>query len=161
MTEFEYYKLGIELLKILASVITFVLTIRWSLTKFLKEKKWEKKSEAYARIIEALHHMKHVIKNLIKSIEKGKSLDSFLDKEADRYKRARAELDKYFDIGKFYISDESLQELNKYFELSEEHGKAQEAGESTADILNDELKALSMCLENIKSRSIKELGTLS
>jgi ABC-type uncharacterized transport system YnjBCD permease subunit len=69
------------LLSFLASmviaVVTARLTVRLALRRFYAEKSWERKSAAYASIIEALHHVKNHADTILAFLSRGRDLPEY------------------------------------------------------------------------------------
>jgi len=143
----------------LAAVLTAYFTVTWSLKRFLKEKKWEKKSEAYSRIMEALHHMKRIqLLYLDDELERKKIDKEKLAEINFHFQQARSELEKYIDIGLYYISDEAIFALEKLHSVHEEClDDWNNDGSDLFELYEKELKAVKDCLETIRAIAIKEV----
>lgn len=149
----------IELLKLVVTVAIAYFTVTWSLKKFLREKKWERQSEAYSRIIEALHHQKRINELYVDlELEQREISDERKAEISVRYNSAKNELDKYIDMGRYFISDDALIALEKLYKAKAEcvsdwnHDAA-----PIWDIYEKELAAVKACLEEIKAIAIKEI----
>lgn len=89
------------------AVVTSVLTVRLSLRRFRTERMWERKADAYSRIIEALHHMTEYC--LARSEEYMQVRKPTPEREIelqDNYRAADAALRTATGIGAFIISEE-------------------------------------------------------
>ena len=93
---------------LLLAVVTSWVTVRLSLRRFHAERWWERKAEAYSRIVEALHSVVEYCAAMSKqdkhvddapTVERRKELSDSLD-SADR------DLRKATGIGAYIISDE-------------------------------------------------------
>ncbi|MFZ6769793.1 hypothetical protein ACO0LM_22295 [Undibacterium sp. Di26W] len=149
----------IELIKLLATILTAYFTVTWSLKRFLKEKKWEKKSEAYSRIMEALHHLKRIqLLYLDDELERTKIDEKKMAEINLQSKQARNEVEKYIDIGRYYISDEAIAALEKMHSVHEECVDEWNSGAAMLEELyKKELSAVKNCLDTIRAIAIKEV----
>ena len=98
------------------ALISAVVAVKLALRRFYSEKWWERKSTAYASIIDAIHHVReHADTNLVFSL---RGIDLPKDGEAELEKAlqaAMAQLRKQRDIGSFVISNEAVAALNGLF----------------------------------------------
>jgi len=101
---------------ILVAVISAHLAVKLALKRFYSEKWWERRAQAYALIIESIHHIReHASTNLVFS-QHGKELPPDGDKDlTTKLQQAIAELRKQRDIGSFVISEEAVSLLNDLF----------------------------------------------
>ncbi|MCU7807334.1 MAG: hypothetical protein KZQ73_05625 [Candidatus Thiodiazotropha sp. (ex Semelilucina semeliformis)] len=105
---------------VIASISSFI-TVRLSLRRFRSEKWWERKIDAYSKVIEAFHHVKVFSDAHLNAESKGKELPEDHDKEVRRLaKIAHNEIDKYADIGSFVFSKEFYEKLRAYQNESDE-----------------------------------------
>jgi len=149
----------LELLKLIATLATAYFTVRWSLKKVLQEKKWERKSDAYSRIIESLHHLKRVTFLYLVIEQEQRRLSDEKRRELDeRSRKARNELEKFKDMGLFIISEHATDSLNQLWKKLEECSANFENGESMEEILEKQLLAVENCLTEMKLLANKELG---
>jgi len=156
----------IELLKLIVTAATAYLTVTWSLKKFLKEKRWERESEAYTRIIEALHHIKRVVlefQNEGSEVFEGQLVRKQLAKEkikalAERHNKAKQELEKYADMGAYCITHEAIEAIERLFKVQNECQVDFDAGADEEDLYETELKATEKCLKTILDIAIKEVN---
>lgn len=149
----------IELFKLLATIIAAYYGIRWSLKKTLSEKRWERKSDAYQKIIESLHHLKRVNKDRVsEEINQEELAGDYSKRLNDLHQKCYDELRKFIDIGALVISDEAICVLNQ---VQKTHEKCVDEWNSGNPLLLDlyetELEAAEIALEKIRSLAIKEL----
>lgn len=145
-----------ELLKIVSLGLIAYLTSYFSLKKFFKEKSWERKAEAYSKIIETLHHLKRTNERFAKEAEDESNQES--DKEnLLRYRKASNELYKYIDIGQFYIAPQAVKALEDLDKVKEQCAVEWDNGAWIVDLYNTEGKAIEECLKAIKHIAIKEV----
>ncbi len=106
---------GKILIGIIIAATSSWVTVRLSLAKFRSEKWWERKIEAYTKVIEAFHHSKSFSDTHLNAEMQGTELPEETDKEVRALsKEAHKEIDKYTDIGSFIFSDEFYKKLKKY-----------------------------------------------
>ena len=96
------------------------ITVQLSKNKFRSERWWEKKVDAYERVIEAFHKSKKFDTEHMTAEERGSKIDEARDVELRLFaKEARDEILKASDIGSFVLSKEALKILAKYEAESE------------------------------------------
>jgi tetratricopeptide (TPR) repeat protein len=149
----------LELIKLFAALLTAYFTVTWSLKRFLKEKKWEKKFEAYSHIMEALHHLKRAqLLYLHDELQQHKFDEGKLAEVNFRYQQAKNELEKYIDIGRYYIIEEAIAALEKLYKVYEECIDAWNNGDPMlVDLYERELEAVEDCLGTIRRIAIKDV----
>jgi hypothetical protein len=82
------------------SVFTAVLTVQLSLRRFQSERWWERKVDAYTRIIEALHHVIAFTSMIYKEwIEKEKFTEEHKAEMESSYAKAMGDLRMAIDVG--------------------------------------------------------------
>src|SRR3990167_3419940 len=96
---------------IIIAVISSWVTVQLSLRRFQKEKIWEKKFEAYIKIIEALHHVKDYLaieEDFEIGIRKREHASAeYLANSFAKYRIANEEVEKYRNIGELIISEKA------------------------------------------------------
>ena len=91
------------------------ITVRFALKRFISEKWWEKKAEAYDAILESLHYMKRTFGKDLDNFQKEREVAADRDKEGERkYREAYDELKKRIDIGQFVLSDNAVTVLSVF-----------------------------------------------
>lgn len=136
------------------SLLTAFVTVRLSLKRFHAEKWWEKKAEAYGRIIDALHHMKNYCEQKHDEQLTPDDISDEKKKElATQYRAAFKELSRAADIGSFIVSSEAAALLAEY------HGRPSLPWNDTdlLDIIEADLKAVSDCLKKFILAAKKDL----
>jgi len=99
---------------IIAATSAFI-TVKMSIAKFRSEKIWERKIEAYTKIMEAFHHLKAFSDKHLHAEMRSRDLPEETDTELRKESRtAHKEIDKYTDIGAFIFSKEFYQCLQRY-----------------------------------------------
>ncbi|MEZ8056010.1 hypothetical protein AB4323_23850 [Vibrio sp. 10N.261.52.C11] len=98
----------------IAGISSFI-TVRLSLSKFRTEKWWEKRVEAYERVLEAFHKAKKYSSEHLDA----EYLDSQVSKERDQElikfsKQAKEEITRVADIGSFLLSTDAMSLINEY-----------------------------------------------
>lgn len=149
-----------EILKLLGTAIIAYFTLTLSLKKFFKEKRWERKFEAYSKIIEALHHLKAT--NIYWENESWDDVAYNEEKSTKVYNRFRAaqdELDKYVDVGSFYISAKAIDALNELKKVQQEcKNEWDETDPFQPELYRREGIAISKCLDAVKAIADKEIN---
>lgn len=106
---------GNVLVAILIAAASSWITIQLSLRQFRAEKWWERKMDAYTRVIEALHDSKAFSARSLEAASRGRDLPA--GKENDLRRRAVAANDEILratDVGGFLLSEEALSRLQQY-----------------------------------------------
>jgi hypothetical protein len=94
------------------AIIASWVTVWLSLRRFYSEKWWEKKAEAYAAILEALHYMKRAFDEDFDAMIVGREVPEERKKQLnDKYREAYDELMKRTDVEQYVLSDEAVTEL--------------------------------------------------
>lgn len=91
------------------------ITVKLSLSQFRSQKLWEKKVEAYERVIEALHHSKKFSNEYLKAEHKNTELPPEQDEALrSQSKAAHDEISKAADVGALIFSDEAVAILSRF-----------------------------------------------
>lgn len=91
------------------------ITVQLSRHKFRSEKWWEKKVDAYERVIEAFHNSKKFSTEHMNAEYNGREVEESRDQELRRTSRlARDEILRAYDVGAFILSKKALSILAKY-----------------------------------------------
>lgn len=112
------------LLKILSGIaiagISSWVTVQLSLHRFRSEKWWEKRVNAYERVIEAFHNSKKFDSEYMRAEELRREVSDERDAELRKLaSQARDEILKASDVGSFVLSKNALSILAKYEAESE------------------------------------------
>ena len=152
-----YVQLLLALVPALAvAVVTALITVKLSIRKFRAEKWWERKADAYSRVVEALHKHKNYdeqkyeieMKYTLKDDEKTR-----IELE-NQWAEANAELQRAADLGAFVISREAEEILSKF--LNRRIGDPND--EPLSDIIETDLVHVKKCLTAVKEVARKDLG---
>lgn len=133
-----------------------VVTVNLSLRRFYKERWWEKKADAYSRIIDALHKHKNYAENKLNGEfidNPDTSIETMLRQQWAEGKR---ELDHAVDLGTFIISEEAELVLNKF----QKRKLPDFREESFTGIIETDLKYIQTCLTDIKAAAKRDLSLL-
>lgn len=96
------------------------ITVQLSRLQFRSERWWEKKAQAYERVIEAFHNSKKFASEHLDAAHKGRDVDGMRDAELRKLaKEARDEIIRASDIGSFILSSNASIILAKYKAESE------------------------------------------
>jgi hypothetical protein len=139
---------------VVVAIITAALTVRFALRRFYAEKWWERKSTAYASIIEALHHVRnHADTNLTFSLEGRDLPEQGKLQLTEKLQGAMAELRKQLDIGDFVLSEDAVAVMSKLMTELDESLKAT----NWEDHLELKLEAVDNCLISMRRIARKDL----
>lgn len=91
------------------AVLTSWLTVKFSLGRFRSEKWFERRLDAYTKVIEALHFMNHCTDAEMRAEEEGYKIDEKAKAELHAsYGKGRAELRRLTDMGALIFSPEAV-----------------------------------------------------
>lgn len=142
------------LVGIVIAAVSAWITVQLSLKRFRSERWWDRKVEAYERIIEALHHSKAFSDAHLNAKYEGRKLPEEYDKDLRvRSSQAHVEIEKATDIGAFLLSDEAHERLKKYREEAKEASKTPHWEE----YLEGDLMATESCLADLIKIAKKDL----
>jgi hypothetical protein len=141
---------------LIVAIIVAVLTVQLSLRRFYREKWWERRLDAYTRVIEALHHM-------LRSMEAGYS-EELKERHYEPEQRKRLseraeagwnEVRKAADMGELLLSAAALGSLK---DLIDQTDKFSEEQPSYFDYLNESLPVVRVHLKTFVVVAKKDLG---
>lgn len=139
---------------VIVAVITATLTVRLALKRFYAEKWWERKSTAYASIIEALHHVRNYADtNLTLEMLQRDLPEQGMQELTEKLRSAMGELRKQLDIGEFVLSEEAVTVMNKLMVDLDASTNAT----SWHEHLELKLVAVDSCLSNMRRVARKDL----
>lgn len=146
--------LGTLITGIIVAVVSARVTVHFALKRFHSQKWWERKAEAYAAIVEALHHVRNYADTHLAFLARGERLPEAGDKElTQKLKDAMSELRKRYDIGNFVISTEAVAAMNALMKELDE--STQE--ESWHTHLDLKLDAVDKCLASMRELARTDL----
>ena len=131
---------------ILIAVVSSWVTVQLSLRKFRIEKWWERKADAYASVIEALHNSKEFSEQHLRAGERGREISE--DRDAELRVQAKAgseEIRRVADIGAFLLSDQAMVRMAQ---LQKEEDEASDTMD-WFEYLEGDYQAVSTCLDDI------------
>jgi hypothetical protein len=100
---------------IVIAAVSSWITVQLSLRRFRTERWWERKVEAYERIISALHDAKAFAETHLHADMQQRDVPDDVAKDLrDRSKLAQDEIAKAIDIGAFLLSKEALSRLKQH-----------------------------------------------
>ncbi|MDP8212111.1 MAG: hypothetical protein P9X22_02315 [Candidatus Zapsychrus exili] len=133
--------------QICISFLMVIITVQLSLRKFRTEKWWEKKAEAYAKIIDAIHHLKNYCEQKLNAEYEHSELSPERENELwQQYKTALRELARAIDVGSFIITNEAVEALETYQNRPELSWNEN----SLWSVIEHDLKYTKKCLHDFK-----------
>lgn len=95
------------------ALLTSWLTVKFALRRFQSEKWFERRVDAYTRVIEALHFMKHCTERQLRAAERGTDIPKDIeDKLVNSYRKGLADLQRLTDMGALLFSLEAVAVLD-------------------------------------------------
>ncbi|MGA2174459.1 MAG: hypothetical protein ABSH38_05700 [Verrucomicrobiota bacterium] len=141
---------------IVVGVCTAIISVRLALRRYRAERWWERKAEAYSRIVDALHALVEYCSTMA-DVEQGVRYSEERQKElGDECHRAYLELRKATGIGAYIVSDEVaavLATLEARPRLDPDGGRT-----SMFEIMYSDFEAYKRALLEIRSLAKKDLG---
>lgn len=111
---------------LVVSIITAYVTVRLSLKQFYSERWWEKKAEAYSRIMEHLSSLQYCLREWFgESLHEKELTDDVKRQLNETYRQAEEAIRKTAGIGAYIVSDgtaNALQELLREFQKKDPSG---------------------------------------
>lgn len=140
---------------IFIAVITAIVTVQLSLKRFRSEKWWEKKADAYSKIIDAIHSLKDYNEQKLRAEYREAELSPEKEHELLRqYENAHREFIKALDVGSFIISADALKILETY----QNRPRLNWDENPLFDIIEEDLKHIKECLQSFKLAAKKDLN---
>ncbi|MHC1763734.1 MAG: hypothetical protein AB9869_05420 [Verrucomicrobiia bacterium] len=139
---------------LVVGVCTAVISVRLSLCQFHSERWWERKADAYSRIIDALHRAAAYYSARVCDERTGEDITSENGQIRADYEKAVHELDTMTGVGAYIISDEvanSLEKLRARPRLNPEEHAWSEVFEAEYDVLKK-------TLAEVRELAKKDLG---
>jgi len=125
-----------------------VITLHFARKRFVSERLWEKRAEAYGAILEALHNMKRYPNHILDTYTKGADIPDVQKKKLEEgYFEGKHELNRRVAVEQFFFSDDLLTEIST---LNEGIARAvkNDDGYSAVD---DSWDAINAAQENIRA----------
>lgn len=149
----EKIAIGI-LTAITISFLSSWITVQLSLRRFRSERWWEKRVDAYSRIIEALHNSKAFLEEHLEAEALHGDLSADRKKELGlRAHAANDEIIKAVNVGAFLLSEKALASLKQYREDTSAYPDM-----TWDDYLEQNFPATKACLEAIIRIAKKDLA---
>lgn len=155
MTYPWYIQLSLVLIpSLIVAVVTAILTVKLSVRKFYTERWWERKADAYSRIIEALHRHKNYVEQKLEIEMSYPKKDRTKEEKEDLEKQwtdANAELERAADLGAFVISEETEEIIKKFLK------RPIDAYDVLLEAMEVDLSYIKNCLLEVKAAAKKDL----
>ena len=150
-----YIQLALTLIpSLIVAVVTAVVTVRLSIRKFYTERWWERKADAYSRIVEALHKHKNYLEQKLEIETSYPKDDRGKKKNLEKqWADANAELQRAADLGTFVVC-EGTEEIIKNF-LNRPIGDPND--DPLFEIIETDLSYANKCLSAVKAAAKKDL----
>jgi hypothetical protein len=131
------------------------ITVQLSLRRFRTEKWWERKVEAYAHIVEALHHAKTTLEINYDAEIEGRRIPEKRDEQLnERNSKANDDIRKNIDTSAFLLCDEAHQRLVQF----QKEAYDAESPNSYFEYLDGMIPVYRKCIEDIIVIARKDLG---
>lgn len=140
---------------LIVGVCTAIFSVRLALRRFHAERWWERKAEAYSRIVEALYNAVEYWSAQSDANMRGERLSEQREKElVEGYEQAYRELKKATAVGAYIISDEVVMVLDAL------EGRPRLDPKKCAwfEVSDAECEAYSKALAEVRKLAKKDLG---
>ena len=140
---------------VLVALLTSWFTVKFALRRFQSEKWFERRVEAYTKVIEALHFMKHCTERQLRAEERGTDIPKEIESElVSSYRIGLADLRRLTDMGALLFSSEAIEVLDTLnTELLAATGE-----KSWWEHLDAEGVAISKCLVKLRPIAKRDLN---
>ena len=133
---------------LIAAFVSWI-TVRFALKRFVSEKLWEKRAEAYGAILGALHDMKRYPDQVLGSFGiKGRDIPEDQRKALlVKYREGQHELNRRGEVGQFFLSDNLLTAISTL-------NKSLASATNTDDgysVVDDSWAAINVAQEDIRT----------
>ena len=136
------------------AIVTSIITVRLSLRRFYAEKWWEKKHQAYAQLLEALHHLKKYALEHLDAEELHQEIPERKKKELEKnWKIFSHEFDKLYDLASFQLSSKAVEILDEY----DKKKKDAENSDSLYEWIDSDAAAAIECLKKLSAEAKSDL----
>jgi len=136
-------------------VVIAWFTVKFALKRFYSEKWFERRLDAYTKIIEALHFMKHCTERQLRAAEQGTDLPEDVEKDlVASYRKGLADLRRYADMGALLLSSDATAILDRLIKELWDTTKEQ----SWWEHLDAEGVAISRCLSELRPIAKRDLN---
>lgn len=140
---------------LVVGVCTAIITVRLSLRKFHAERWWERKADAYSRIVEALHSVMDYWSARLREEQTGRQLDEEREKRlSEDYDRAAQELNKATRVGAYLISEDVADSLRRL----QKRPRLDPSNCAWFEIYEEEYDAHDKALTELRKLAKKDLG---
>lgn len=140
---------------VLVALLTSWFTVKFALRRFQSEKWFERRVEAYTKVIEALHFMKNCTERQLRAEERGTDIPKEIESElVSSYRKGLADLRRLTDMGALLFSSEAIEVLDT---LNAEL-KAATDEQSWWEHLDAEGAAISKCLARLRPIAKRDLN---
>lgn len=142
------------LVNVPVALLTSWLTVKFALRRFRSEKWFERRIDAYTKVIEALHFMKHCTERQLRAGLRGTELSKEIEEElVSSYRKGISDLRRFTDMGALLFSPEAIAILDT---LNSELLAANE--DDYWAHLEDEEAAISKCLSELRPVAKRDLN---
>lgn len=143
------------LVGVVVALLTSWLTVKFALHRFQSEKWFERRVEAYTKVIEALHFMKHCTERQLHAATRGTDIPEEIENElVSAYRKGLGDLRRLTDMGALLFSPEAVEVLDT---LNAEL-LASTDEQSWWEHLDAEGAAISKCLARLRPIAKRDLN---
>lgn len=137
------------------ALLTAWLTVKFALRRFQSEKWFERRVDAYTKVIEALHFMKHCTERQLRAAMCGNDIPKEIEDELiASYRRGLSDLRRLTDMGALLFSSDAVAILDR---LNKELLAAMDE-QSWWEHLDAEQVAISKCLTELRPIAKRDLN---
>lgn len=140
---------------IVIAAVSSWITVQLSLRRFRQEKWWERRVDAYERVLEALHHSKAFSEVHLNATYESREVPDDRDEELrEKSREASREIERATDVGGFLLGDEARKRLKQYQE------EAKDAAQTSMwfDFLERDFSVTNSCLRDMIEIAKRDLN---
>ena len=138
---------------LLVAVVTAVLTVQLSFRRFQAERWWDRKADAYSRIIEALYHVvAHASMTQEVWYEDAKFHEEYKKERVESYRKALRDLEMATSVGAYVISEEAAKILTEVAKRQRIKGPNEAMADQFEEYTNALTKIRELAKKDLKVR---------
>ena len=141
---------------LLAGIVGAFVTYLLTLARFQREKRWERKADAYDRLIVAMHELNRYFQREFERATRQDDPPKPSSKEVKRVRAAHREIDRAIDLGAYLLSGEARVRLMEFRSAM----KKADATTHWVEYLDGSSFAVSTCLQSIIEIARRDMGSL-
>ena len=141
---------------LLAGLVGAFVTYLLTLARFQREKRWERKANAYDRLVTAMHEVKRDFQREFEHATRLEDAPEPSSEEIRRVRDAHREIDRSIDLAAYLLSAKARARLMEYRSAMENAGDTRD----WTMYLHESSFAASTCLESVIEIARRDMGSV-